>query len=106
LILLLVIVYFVAASSLFFKGVILPRAGKAMNANITVSDADISPFSHVVLRNLKVQTTGAEPLLTAAEARARYNLRDIMGGKINVQELQIGRASCRERVENTGEGGT
>src|SRR5438876_8816151 len=89
LILLLVVVYFVATSSLFFKGVILPRAGKAMNANITVSDADISPFSHVVLRNLKVQTTGAEPLLTAAEARARYNLRDIMGGKINVQELRI-----------------
>src|SRR5260221_10072682 len=81
--LLVVLVYFVATSSAFFTAVILPRVGKAMNANVTVSDASISPFSQVILRNLKVQTTGPEPLLTAAEVRARYNLKDIIGGKIN-----------------------
>jgi hypothetical protein len=58
LIVLLVVVYFVATSGAFFKGVILPRVGKAMNAEVTVSDASISPFSQVVLHNLKVQTTG------------------------------------------------
>ena len=58
LIVLLVVVYFVATSGAFFKGVILPRVGKAMNAQVTVSDASISPFSQVVLRNLKVQPTG------------------------------------------------
>jgi len=89
LILLLVIVYFVGTSSAFFKGVILPKVGKGMNATITVSDASISPFHQVVLRDLKVQTTGAEPLLTAGEIRMRYGLMDIIGGKINVDEITI-----------------
>src|SRR5437899_4953037 len=71
LILLLVVVYFVATSSAFFKGVILPKVGKGMNATITVSDAAISPFHQVVLRGLKLQTTGSEPLFTATEVRGR-----------------------------------
>src|SRR5947209_2410738 len=74
LLLLIVVGFFVATSSGFFKSFILPRAGKAMNATITVSDASIHPFSEVVLKNFKVQTTGAEPLVTAAELRARYSL--------------------------------
>jgi hypothetical protein len=89
LIVLLVAAYFLVTSSGFFKSAILPRVSKALGAEVTVSDASISPFSEVVLRNLKVQTTGPEPLLTATEARARYNLRDILGGNIHVDELTI-----------------
>src|ERR1035437_8987168 len=89
LILLLVVVYFVATSGAFFKGVILPRVGKAMNAEVTVSDASISPFSQVVLHNLKVQTTGTEPLVTAAEVRLRYSLMDIIGGNIHIDEVGL-----------------
>lgn len=89
LIVLLVVVYFVATSGAFFKGVILPRVGKAMNAQVTVSDASISPFSQVVLRNLKVQTTGTEPLVTAAEVRLRYSLMDIIRGNIHVDEVTL-----------------
>src|SRR6266567_4363571 len=89
LVVLVVVVYFVGTSSAVFKGVILPKVSKSMNANITVSDASISPFHQVVLRDLKVQTTGAEPLLTAPEVRARYGLMDIIGGKINVDEVMI-----------------
>ena len=63
LIVLVVVAYFVATSSAFFKGVILPRVGKAMGGEVTVADASISPFSQVVLRQLKVKTTGTEPLL-------------------------------------------
>ncbi len=89
LVVLLVVVYFVATSSAFFKGVILPRVSKAMNAQVTVSDASISPFSQVVLHNLKVQTTGAEPLVSAAEVRLRYSLMDIIGGNIHVDEVAV-----------------
>ena len=89
LIVLLVVAYFVATSGAFFKGVILPRVGKAMNAQVTVSDASISPFSQVVLRNLKVQTTGTEPLVTAAEVRLRYSLMDIIRGNIHVDEVTL-----------------
>ena len=69
LLVLLVVAYFVVTSSAFFKGVILPRASKAIGGQITVADAAISPFSQVHLRQLKVQTTGPEPLLQAEEVR-------------------------------------
>ena len=89
LILLLVVVYFVATSSGFLTGVILPRVSKAMNAQITLTDASISPFSQVILRGLKVQTTGTEPLVTAAEVRLRYSLMDIIGGNLRVEEVTL-----------------
>jgi uncharacterized protein involved in outer membrane biogenesis len=88
-ILLLVVAYFVATSSAFFKSVILPRVSKAVGADITVSDASISPFSQVTLRNLKVQTTGTEPLITAPEVRASYSLMAILGGNMRVDEVVI-----------------
>ena len=89
LIVLLVVAYFAATSSAFFQGVILPRVGKAMTAQVTVSDASISPFSQVILHNLKVQPTGAEPLVTAAEVRLRYSLMDIIKGNIRVDEVAL-----------------
>ena len=91
LIMLLVVVYFVATSGAFLKGAILPRVGKAIHAQVTVSDASISPFSQVVLKNLKVQTTGTatEPLFTAAEVRLRYSLTDIIRGNIHVDEVTL-----------------
>ena len=84
LIVLLVVLFFVATSGAFLKSVILPRASKSLNAQITVDDASISPFSQVILKNLRVQTTGAEPLVTANEVRLRYSLMDIIKGHINV----------------------
>jgi uncharacterized protein involved in outer membrane biogenesis len=99
LIVLLVVVYFVVTSGAFFKGVILPRVSKAMGAEVTVSDASISPFSQVVLHNLKVQTTGTEPLVTAAEVRLRYSLMAIIGGNIRVDEVGLSSATVT-LVEN------
>ncbi len=89
LIILLFVGYFVATSAAFLKGVILPRAGKSMNAAITVSDASISPFSNVVLTKLEVKPFGKDSLLKADEVRLRYNLRDIISGKITVDEVMI-----------------
>lgn len=89
LVVLLVIGYFVGTSEAFFKSVILPRVSKSMNADVTVEQASISPFSHVQLTNLKVVTTGTEPLLTAQEARIRYSLMKIARGNIAVQEAVI-----------------
>src|SRR5216117_1856115 len=86
---LLVILYFVATSAAFLKSVVLPRVSKALNAEITVADASLSPFSQVVLRQLTVKTTGAEPLLQANEVRLRYSLWSIIGGKIKVDEVTL-----------------
>src|SRR5882762_1536384 len=74
LVVLLVAVYFVATSTMFLKGVVLPRLSAALNAQ-------------VMLRGLRVQTSGSEPLVTAQEARARYSLWDILGGNLKVAEV-------------------
>ena len=89
LIVLLVLVYFVGTSSAFFKGFILPRVSKAMNAQVTVSEASISPFKEVILRNFQVRTTGEEPVVSSPEVRARYSLMDIIGGNIHVDEATL-----------------
>jgi hypothetical protein len=82
-------VYFAGTSSAFLKSVILPRASKSMNANITVEDASIHPFKEVVLHNLVVKTTGDEPLVTAPEVHAKYSLIDMIGGKIHVELAEL-----------------
>jgi uncharacterized protein involved in outer membrane biogenesis len=89
LVVLLIVVYFVATSSAFFKGFILPKVSKSLNAQITVADASISPFSQVVLHDLKVQTVGPDPLVTAPEVRLRYSLMDIIRGHINIDEVTL-----------------
>ena len=102
LLLLLGLVYVVATSSAFLKAVILPRVGAALNAEITVESASISPFSQVTLQGLRVQTTGTEPLLTAELVRARYSLMDIIGGNINVSEVTLERPVVQVIVEPDG----
>jgi uncharacterized protein involved in outer membrane biogenesis len=86
---LLVIGYFVLTSGAFFKGVILPKVGAAMNSEVTAGDASISPFSQVTLTDFKVQPKGVEPLFTAKEIRLRYSLMSILGGTIAVQEIFV-----------------
>src|SRR5271154_1968038 len=89
LILLLVAIWFVVTSSGFFKSFILPHVSKAVNATVTVEDAVISPFSHITLRNLKVQTTGVDPVVTAKEIRIRYHLMDILRGNLDIEEVVL-----------------
>src|SRR5262245_1535640 len=86
---LLVIGYFVVTSTAFRKGVILPRVGQSLGADITVQDASISPFSQVTLRKLVVKTSGLEPLVMADEVRARYDLLAILRGTIRVHEVTL-----------------
>jgi uncharacterized protein involved in outer membrane biogenesis len=89
LIALLVIAYFVCTSSAFLKGVILPKVSDSLHARVTITDATISPFSQVRLRDLKVETVGTEPLVTAQEVRAQYKLWDILHGRIHVSEVAL-----------------
>lgn len=88
---LLMVVYFVVTSGAFFKGIILPRIGRAIGADFSVADASISPFKRIVLRGLRVQLHGQQPLLAAAELRADYSLFAVMRGTINIAELTFER---------------
>ncbi|HET7624400.1 MAG TPA: AsmA family protein, partial [Verrucomicrobiae bacterium] len=89
LIVLIVAAFFIVTSTGFFKSVILPRVGKSLNSDITVSDASIHIFSAVTLRDLKVTPNGAETLLTAPEVRARYSLWQIIRGNIKIGEVAM-----------------
>ena len=85
----LVVLYFIATSSGFVKAFVLPKVGAALNAKVTADQVTLRPFSSIQLRNLRVDTTGPEPLLTAEELLVRYSLMDIIGGHINVHELTL-----------------
>lgn len=89
LLVLLVTAYFVVTSSAFFKGVILPGAGKALGGEVTVVEASIRPFSQVKLRQLTVRTTGTEPLLQADTVVLRYSLFALLSGTLKVDEVTI-----------------
>ncbi len=89
LVFLVLVAYFVGTSSAFIKGVVLPRAGTSMNAKITAEAVELSPFSQLVIRQLRVQTIGDKPLFEAQEIRARYSLVSILKGNMVVSEVAV-----------------
>lgn len=89
LVVLLVVLFFVATSGGFIRAVVLPRVGDAINAKLTAGDVSLSPFSQLTLRQLKVETTGTEPVFQAEEVVVRYKLFAIMGGNIDVPEITV-----------------
>ena len=58
----LIVLYFTATSSAFLKAMVLPRVGSAINAKVTASDILVSPFSEVVIKDFKIETSGSSPL--------------------------------------------
>ncbi len=89
LVILLIILYFVVTSQPFFKGVILPRVSSSLHAKVSVASASIHPFSRVDLRQVRVQTTGPEPLFQADEVRLVYSLFAIMRGNYRVDKAIV-----------------
>src|SRR5436190_17887396 len=89
LLLLLIVAYFVATSTVFLKLVILPRASKSLNGELSVADASISPFSKIVLRQIRMQTAGGEPLFSAQEMQIRCGPFSVLAGNIKIQELTL-----------------
>ena len=104
LVVVVVVLYFVGTSSAFFKAVILPKVSEAVHADVTVSGAEISPFSRVVLRDLKVTPKGAEPLFAAENVTARYSLLSIIRGHILVDEVSVvsPTVTVTENADGTG----
>jgi uncharacterized protein involved in outer membrane biogenesis len=86
---LLITFYFVCTSSQFFQKRILPRVSQSLNADITVSSAEIHPFSHIVLNDLRIQSSNQPPVLTAREVTAKYSLLRILRGDIRVDEMNL-----------------
>ena len=84
-----VTIYFSICSSAFIKGVLLPRLSRSLQADITVREVSVHPFSEIRLQDLKIQAKGQEPLIVAPEVRVRYSLLDILRGHIHVDEATL-----------------
>lgn len=89
LILLVVVAYFVVTSGGFVKRIVLPKVGAALNADLTAAEIELSPFSQLVLRDVKLTPKGRDTLLTAQLLRARYSLMAILRGNLAVSELTV-----------------
>lgn len=89
LVVLVVLAYFGITSQPFLKAVVLPRVGAALNAKVTVGGISLSPFSRVQLDQLRVETTGDQPLLRADSVTVRYRLLSLIGGTIAVPEVNL-----------------
>jgi hypothetical protein len=86
---LIVTIYFSVTSSAFIKGVLLPRLSRTLQADITVREVSIHPFSEIRVQDLKIQSKGQEPLIVAPEVHVRYSLLDILRGHIHVDEASL-----------------
>jgi len=87
--LLLAAAWFVITSNAFFQAVVLPRIGRALQAQVEVADAEIRPFQGIVLRQVRVRPEGREPLLEAAELRVHYAWRELLRGRVELHELAL-----------------
>jgi uncharacterized protein involved in outer membrane biogenesis len=81
--------WFIATSPAFLKAEVLPRVGKVIGAEVSVSGAVIHPFSEITLSVLKIEPAGRPPLITASGIRVRYHLWDLLRGRIRVQEITL-----------------
>jgi hypothetical protein len=99
LVILIVVAFFLVTNPAFIHDVVLPRVGRAVNANITASDISFSPFKQIIFRDLKVQAVGQAPVFAAAEMNVRYRLWDILHGNIHVDEVALDSLTV-EIVEN------
>ena len=83
------VAYLVVTSSGFIKRVILPRVSAKLHADVTVTYISVHPFSKIMVRGLKVQTKGQEPVIIAPEVRASYSLWSLLRGNPRISEIAL-----------------
>jgi len=75
-------------STLYFRGIILPRLEEKLRAQITIQDIDWSLLEGITMRGLVVQTVGDEPVFKAEELRLRARAWDLGEGPI-ISQLHL-----------------
>jgi type II secretion system protein N len=76
-------------SSAFLRSVLLPRIGNAFHAEVTADDVALRPFSSLTLRGLRVRSPGAEPVFVADEIHLRYQLRNLLAGRLQLDTITL-----------------
>jgi hypothetical protein len=86
--LLIIIGYLSVTSGAFVKSVVLPKLSKALNAEVTVTDASVGLFSGVSMKGLRVVSAETD-LVKAGEATLRYSFWALASGRIEVSEFTL-----------------
>ena len=84
-----VLLWFVVTSSWFLRQVVLPQVGKAMDAEISVGEIRLRPFSSLRLTDVTVRTRDESLDLQVERLEAVYNLRRILGGTLEVERVLL-----------------
>jgi hypothetical protein len=85
----LVALYFVATSGAFLKAVVVPRVGAALGSQVAVGEVALSPFSSIELRQVAIQTGGAEPMVQAERVLLRYRVFGLLRGEFAFPEIVV-----------------
>jgi len=88
-VLVLVIGWFVLTSGPVVKALVLPRVAAALHAELAVGELQLSPFSGIDLKDVKLTPTGGRPLVEIAGVKVRYPLFQLLGGAIAIDELEL-----------------
>lgn len=96
--------YFLLTNGAFLKRVVLPRVGAAIDAEVTADEVALSPFSRIVVRNLKVVPDGREEFLSLREGRVEYSLMRILRGNLEASAILLD--SPRVTVTQSADGGS
>ena len=81
--------WLVISSEMFLREVVLKQVGQSIHAEITFKTADWSPSRVVVLRGVRIKSIGQEPFLEAKELTVKYQLGDLLAGKIDFSDITI-----------------
>lgn len=71
------------------RGVILPRVADALDADLTVSNIRLRPFSGLWLQELSFRDRGGLQQVDIAEAQVQYRLLEILRGTITVDLIEL-----------------
>jgi hypothetical protein len=98
---LLVIGWLVLTSGPVVKALVLPRVAAALQADLTVGELRLSPFSGIDLKNVTLTPIGGQPLAEIAGVKVRYHLFKLLGGEIAVGEIELNqpRFTVRQRAD-------
>lgn len=82
------LVYFIGTSSWFLKSYVLPRLGRAIQAEIRTEDLTLNSSS-LEAKGLVIVAPGAEPALTCASLRLKFHLLKLLRGIIALEDVVI-----------------
>ncbi len=98
---LLVVGWLVLTSGPVVKALVLPRVAAALQADLTVGELRLSPFSGIDLKDVTLTPIGGQPFAEIAGVKVRYQLFKLLGGAIAVGEIELNqpRFTIRQRAD-------